>query len=507
MLRKKQLKISLNLFLVAVAGAALLHIACTESGGKGASADAAQPATTSSPPVSPHAPIMPQTFADLAEHASPAVVNISTTRVIKGKKIFRFFGPGPSPFGENDDFFEYFKKFFNIPDIDEKNVPETKQHALGSGFILSADGYIATNNHVVDRATDIKVILKDESEYEAKIIGKDPKTDLALIKIKAKRKLPFLKLGSSEKLRVGEWVVAIGNPFGLGHTVTAGIVSAKGRSLGMSSYDNFIQTDASINPGNSGGPLLNLKGEVVGINTAIIARASGIGFAVASDTAKVIFPQLKKSGKVTRGWLGVYIQKITPELAKGLKLKDRKGALVAKVIKDGPAAKAGLKTGDIIIEFDGKKIKSYDQVPNIVAATPVGKKVKVVVRRNGKIKTFKVKIGELPDDEKLVAEAGGDKSEEQGKLGLTLQNLNDELRRSFGLSDDTTGVVVTDVDPQSSAAEKGIRPGDVILEVDRKPVKSTKDVKRILKNFKKGDTIVLLVKKREGTIFIPVEVQ
>src|SRR5919197_206208 len=309
-------------------------------------------------------------FADLAEQLKPAVVNISTTQVVKGQRRMAPRTPFPSPFGERDPFEEFFERFFG----GEGPQREMRRRSLGSGFIITKDGYIVTNNHVVENASDIKVSLSDKEEFDAKVIGRDPKTDLALIKIEAKKDLPTAPLGDSSKLRVGEWVIAIGNPFGLGHTVTAGIVSAKGRIIGAGPYDDFIQTDAPINPGNSGGPLFNMQGEMVGINTAIVSSGQGIGFAIPINIAKPLIPQLEKTGKVTRGYLGVSIQSIAPDLAKALKLEDRQGALVAEVVPGGPAARAGIQQGDVIVAFNGKAVKDAHDLPAMAAETPVGQK-------------------------------------------------------------------------------------------------------------------------------------
>lgn len=334
-------------------------------------------------------PIMvPGNFAEIAENARPSVVNIQTVKVMKGNgRVFRhFFGnpfAGPNPFEE----------FFG--DQGGNGMQDFRQKSLGSGFLIDKDGYIVTNNHVIDGANEIKVKLADGNEYDAAIIGKDPKTDLALIKIKGVSGLTPISLGNSDELKVGNWVVAIGSPFGLEQTVTAGIVSAKGRIIGSGPYDNFIQTDASINPGNSGGPLINMQGEVIGINTAIIASGQGIGFAIPIETAKTVIAQLKGNGKVTRGWLGISIQEITPQIAHSFGLKEKKGALVADVAKDGPADKAGIARGDVIIEFDGRKISQSHELPKLVAGCAIGKAVEIKLVRDGKLETRKIKIAKM----------------------------------------------------------------------------------------------------------------
>jgi serine protease Do len=436
----------------------------------------------------------PSSFSDLAKKASPSVVNISAVKVVKAgtRQV-------PMPFGPNDPFKDFFDRFFK--DMVPKDF---KQQALGSGFIIDKDGYILTNNHVVEKSDEIKVKLSDGKEFVAKIVGRDPKTDLALIKIDAERPLTPLPMGDSEKLEVGDWVVAIGNPFGLGHTVTAGIVSAKYRNIGAGAYDNFIQTDASINPGNSGGPLLNTAGEAVGVNSAIYSQSGGsigIGFAIPINMAKDLLPQLKQ-GKVVRGWLGVMIQKITPELKNKLGLKEEKGALVADVTSKGPADKAGIKRGDVIISFDGKEIKEMNDLPLIVASTPVGKAVAVEVWRKDRKESLQVKIGELKEDEKVQAAA----KEEGAELGMSLQELTPELAKNLGIQE-KGGLIVVQVEEGSPAAEAGIRKGDVIVEVDQTPVKTVEEFSRKVEKYKKGDTILFLVKRQKGTLFLTLKVE
>ncbi|MDY7034325.1 MAG: DegQ family serine endoprotease [Thermodesulfobacteriota bacterium] len=428
-------------------------------------------------------------FVELAKELKPAVVNISTTKVIQ-KKRRRGFSPFESPFDERSPFRDFFDRFF------EDMIPENfKQSSLGSGFIIDKDGYILTNNHVIEGADEIKVRLSDGKEFDAEIKGRDAKTDLALIKIKSWKNLPKAKLGDSDKLEVGEWVVAIGNPFGLDHTVTAGIVSAKGRIIGAGPYDNFIQTDASINPGNSGGPLFNLNGEVIGINTAIIASGQGIGFAIPINMAKKLIPQLKEKGKVTRGWLGVVIQKITPELAESFGLKEAKGALVADVVEGGPAHEAGIRQGDVIMEVNGKDIDEMNVLPRLVANLAVGEKAKVKVIRNGAEKTVVVTIGEFPEKDVITAqEEAGD------ELGMTVQDLTPEIAKQFGYTGEK-GVLVTRVLPGTPAAEAGIKRGDLIKEINRKPVKDIQSYEAIF-NTSKDNSFLLLIRRGNSASYV-----
>ncbi|MBF0549000.1 MAG: DegQ family serine endoprotease [Deltaproteobacteria bacterium] len=376
-----------------------------------------------------------------------------------------------------------------------------KERSLGSGFIISPDGYIVTNHHVIKDADVIKIRLSDQKIYDAKIVGKDPKTDLALIKINPTEKLHVLEFGDSGILEEGDWVLAIGNPFGLAQTVTAGIVSAKERSIGIGPYDQFIQTDASINPGNSGGPLINLAGEVVGINTAIVAGGQGIGFATPSSLAKNIIAQLREKGKVVRGWLGVYVQAVTPELAEKFKLKDAKGALVASVGKDSPADKAGFKQGDVITSFDGKAVDEMNQLPIAVASTPIGKKAKVEIIRDSKPATLEVVVGELKDD------AGEESAEPSADTdyGLTLQDLTEDLAKSMHLKD-TKGVLVADVEQDGPAFEAGFKRGDVIKEVNRTQINNIEEFRSALKK-SKDNVALVLVKRGSGTIFLTMKME
>lgn len=426
-------------------------------------------------------------FVMLAKKLKPSVVNISTARTVKQRRQFQ--RPFGSPFG-NDPFQDFFDRFF-----DDMHPRGFKQRSLGSGFVIEG-GYILTNNHVVAGADEIKVKLADNREFKAEVKGIDERLDLALLKIDAKEALPTAELGDSDAIQVGEWVIAIGNPFGLAETVTAGIVSAKGRVIGSGPYDDYIQTDASINPGNSGGPLFNTHGEVIGINTAIISGGQGIGFAIPINMAKSIIPQLKEKGKVTRGWLGVSIQQVTADLAKSFGLSSENGALVSEIIPESPADKAGLMAGDIIMEFDGKKIHDTAELTKLVAATTVGKKVTLVVLRDGKEKKVAAVIGRLKDgngDEQGAAA--------QDKLGLSVRELNKELAGRFQLKE-TTGVVVTELKPDGLAQEAGIAEGDIVKEIDGIKIETLKDYEKAVASHKKGQIIRFLMKRGDSTLYV-----
>jgi len=436
----------------------------------------------------------PQSFADLAEKAKPAVVNISTTTTVRipGSPFRHFFGPDEQgPFGD------FFKRFFgnDIPDR------ELKQQSLGSGFIIDKDGYIITNNHVVEGADEIKVKLADGREFKAKVIGRDPKTDLALIKITTLFKnLPVLPLGDSDKIRVGDWVLAIGNPFGLEHTVTQGIISATGRVIGSGPYDNFLQTDAPINPGNSGGPLINLKGEVIGINSAIIASGQGIGFAIPGNMAKNVVGQLKEKGKVVRGWIGVSVQTVTPEIAQSFGLKEPKGALVGGVVNGSPAEAAGIKRGDVIIAFDGKEIKNMSDLPRLVAETQVGKTVDIKVIRNGKEMDLKITVAELTE-ERMRAQM----PVSEGSLGMRVDDITPRWAHQLRIKD-KNGVVVVGVAPNSPAEEAGIQAGDVIKEVNRKTIRNMKDYENVMEKTGKDRHVLLLIKRGGQTFYVSIKI-
>lgn len=406
---------------------------------------------------------------------------------------------GQNPFG-GTPFEDLFQEFFRS--LPQQQMRPTQ--SLGSGVIISADGFVVTNNHVVEMADVVTVKLTDESEYQAEVIGTDPKNDLALLKIDAGRTLPFAKLGDSDALRVGEWVVAIGNPFGLGGTVTAGIISARGRHIGQGPYDDFLQTDAAINPGNSGGPLFDMDGNVVGINTAIFTRSggsNGIGFAIPSNTAKTIVEQIKEYGRPIRGWLGVKIQTVTPDMADALGIEKGKGALVTQVLDASPAQRAGLKTGDLILEFNGRDIQKMVELPKFVAETPVGKTVPINIYRDGEYLVLQASIDELVEE---GAEPVLPKDPQFTEtLGMNLMDLTDTLRAKFGIDSGQKGVLAFDVAAGSPASRAGILPGDVIVRVNRATVNSAAAAKKAIAA-DKGKSVLLLMNRHGNNTFVPV---
>ncbi|HZA53449.1 MAG TPA: DegQ family serine endoprotease [Candidatus Udaeobacter sp.] len=431
----------------------------------------------------------PPSFAAIAKRTMPVVVNISTAsqRSARG--------------GSSDPIEEFFNRFFG-----ESTPKENSQRSLGSGILISKDGEILTNYHVVRNADTIKVKLADQTEYEARLVGKDDRTDLALIKVrKSGGNMPFARLGSSSQLDVGDWVMAIGNPFGLEHTVTAGIVSAKGRVIGAGPYDNFIQTDASINPGNSGGPLINALGEVIGVNSAIFSQTGGgnvgIGFAIPIDLAKKVVEQLRKNGRVIRGWLGIRAQDMSPQLALSLGIS-RAGemSLVTEVAENGPAAEAGVKNGDIIVEYNGKSVPKSHEFPSVIADTLPGQKAILKIIRDKKEQTVSVKIGELPDD----SDTGQPMEARDAEMGLRVQRITAEAARRLGLSS-TKGVLVVEVLPGSPAAQVGLEPADVIREVNQRPVNNVKDFERAMRQGRRGDRILLLVHRGDNPVFFAVK--
>ena len=433
---------------------------------------------------------LPGSFAVLANKLSPTVVNVKVTKFVKtgfeGQQV---------PEGPFKDFFEHF--FQQMPQAPMGR----KAQGVGSGVIISNDGYILTNNHVVEDAKMVTVTFSNQKEYKAKVVGRDPKTDLAVLKIEGGDSLPAAALGDSDNLQVGDWVMAIGNPFGLSNTVTTGIVSAKGRVIGAGPYDDFIQTDASINPGNSGGPLFNMNGQVVGINTAIIPQGQGIGFAIPVNTAKPLIPQLVSKGEVTRGYLGVNIQSITPELAKAMNLNEPKGALVAGVMKNSAAEKGGIQRGDIITSFDGKAVKDSHELPAMVAATPVDKEVNLTVLRQGKEQKISIKLAKLPSDQ---ASLDNPANPTDVKWGLQIGELNQNTENRYGLKAEQ-GVVVVGVEPGSPAQEAGIKKGDVIVEVNRQAVTSVDDVQKTIKEDKDQDNLLLLVQRDRNMFYVPLQ--
>lgn len=431
---------------------------------------------------------IPENFTDLAKIASPAVVNIRTVKTIKGGgRVYRHFFN--SPFGKQDHFNDFFDQFFG-----NESQRNFKQRSLGSGFIINKEGFIITNNHVIEDADKIKVKLKNGKEFDAEIVGRDPNTDIGLIRIKSKNNLPVLKLGDSDALKVGQWVVAIGSPFGLEHTVTAGIVSAKGRIIGSGPYDDFIQTDASINPGNSGGPLINMKGEAIGINTAIIASGQGIGFAIPINSAKRIVDQLKSSGEVTRGWLGVGIQDLSEELSEYYGIKEGKGVLVTEVFPGDPADEAGIKPKDIVLSINGKKFENTRELSKLIADTSVGDTVKIKVLRNGIEKKIGVKIVKREDNR--IASLTPSKGNEH-ELGIRVSELTSEIVRRFNIVE-TGGVIVTDVEAEGQGAKAGVRIGDIIKEINHQPIETVKNYKNEINKFKKGDSIQMFIKRING---------
>jgi serine protease Do len=436
-------------------------------------------------------------FTELAERQGPSVVNISTTQLVRRER-----SPHAMPnLPENDPFWDFFRRFMPPEGRGEGPREEAKRGA-GSGFIVSADGYILTNAHVVEEAEDLTVQMTDKREFPAKVIGADERTDIALIKIEAAN-LPYVKIGNPDLLRVGEWVVAIGSPFGFENSVTAGIVSAKGRSLPQENYVPFIQTDVAVNPGNSGGPLFNMRGEVVGVNSQIISRSGGymgLSFAIPIDVALEVADQLKKQGKVSRGRLGVIIQEVTADLAKSFGLSKPTGALVSDVERDGPADKGGLEVSDIILKFDGRTVMNSIDLPRMVGATRAGSRVPVEVWRKGKIKVLQVTVGELPDDT-AARETPFESAKRADKAGFVLSNIPAGKLKTLDIDH---GVQVEDV--EGPAARAGIRSGDIILAVNNEPVKSVDHFSEILSNAKRGQTIALLIKRGRGSHYIPLTV-
>lgn len=444
----------------------------------------------------------PADFTELAENAGPAVVNIRTEKTVEGQdQMFRhFFGPrgrdgqNPRSPGGQHPFDEFFDRFFG-----QQDPREFKQRSLGSGFIMDSSGHIVTNNHVIENADEIQVKLKSGREYDAEIIGTDPNTDLALIKIETDDELPVLELGDSDAMQIGQWVLAIGNPFGLDHTVTAGIISAKGRAIGAGPYDNFIQTDASINPGNSGGPLLNMEGEVIGINTAIVAGGTGIGFAIPSGMASDIISQLKKSGEVTRGWLGVGIQELDDDLKEYYDTDT--GVLVSQVFEGDPADEAGIESNDIIVSVNGSKVDSPRELSRTIAEIRPGEKAEIKFIRDGETRTAEVTLSKR-DEEEMAKRDRQPEEPETGGLGITVSDITRDIARQLELND-TSGAVVTEVETGSKAAQAGFRQGDIVKEVNHNPVKSAEEFQQYVAGADEGDTLQFyVIRPRQGIIII-----
>ena len=495
---------------------------------------AAAPLLTAQPAAARSAP---ESFADLAAQLLPSVVNISSTQSAQARadRSGPNSGPGAGPevpqFPPGSPFEQFFKDFM------ERNRPgpggrerrgeggppggggNGRAVSLGSGFIIDAAGFIVTNNHVIDGADEISVTLTDSTVLKATLVGKDERTDLAVLKVTSDKPLKAVPFGDSDGSRVGDWVVAIGNPFGLGGSVTAGIVSARGRDIRQGPYDDFIQTDASINRGNSGGPLFNMNGEVVGINTAIYSPTGGsvgIGFSVPSNLARTVVAQLRDYGRARRGWLGVSIQQVTPEIAESVGLSGTSGALVGRVNEGGPAEKANIRGGDIVLRFNGQDVREMRTLPRIVAETEIGKQVPVVVWRDGKEVTVQASVGELPEDVQQASTgsrpdrpAAPSRAAEISGLGLRLSPLTDELRSRYSLGQDQKGVVVTEVVPDGTAAGRGLKPGDVIVEVQQEAVATPGDVQERVERFRKQNrrTVLMLIQSGEGLRWVPVPLQ
>jgi serine protease Do len=465
-----------------------------------------------------HARPAPDSFADLAARLLPGVVNISSSQTVQARSD-RPGGQGPEipSFPPGSPFEQFFKDFMerNRRGGNQPQAPARRMQSLGSGFIIDPAGIVITNNHVIDGADEITVRLQDGTELKATLVGKDDRADIAVLKVNSDKPLPFVPFGDSDHSRVGDWVLAIGNPFGLGGSVTAGIVSARGRDIGQGPYDDFLQTDAAINRGNSGGPLFNMDGEVIGINTAIYSPSGGsigIGFSIPSNLAKNVVEQLRDFGRARRGWLGVRIQQVSPEIAESFGLKDASGALVAGVEENGPAAKAQLRNGDIILKFNGQDVKEMKNLPRIVAETSIGKAVPVVIWRDGKEQTITATVGELPDDPKKAAavttpdKPAPAKTVELAGLGLKLGAITSETRDKFQIGKDQKGVVITEVTPGTPAADKGLKAGDVIVEVQQEEVSSPSDVQDRVERVRKTarQTVLMLIQTSDGLRYVPL---
>jgi serine protease Do len=482
----------------------------------------AMPLAVGAPAEPAFARTAPDSFADLAAKLLPAVVNISSTQAMQA----RAGGPGAGPeiplFPPGSPFEQFFKDFLNRNKPggqggqgghgDNQPAPDRRMQSLGSGFIIDPSGLVVTNNHVIDGADEITVTLQDNTSLKAKVLGRDETGDIALLQVKPDKPLPAVQFGDSDAERVGDWVLAIGNPFGLGGTVTAGIVSARGRDIRQGPYDDFIQTDAAINRGNSGGPLFNMDGQVIGMNTAIYSPSGGsigIGFSIPANMVKAVVAQLKDFGHPRRGWLGVRIQQVTPDIAESLGLKDSTGAMVAGVNDGGPADKAKIRNGDIILKFNNQDVKEMRTLPRIVADSEVGQSVPVVLWRDGKEMTVQATLAEKPDDVQVAAATPGDKGEkptEISSLGLKLAPITQDMKDKFSLGTDQKGVVITDVAPNSSAAERGLKAGDVIVEVQQGEVSSPSEVQQKVDTVKKENrkSVLMLIQRQDGLQWVPL---
>jgi serine protease Do len=460
----------------------------------------------------------PDSFADLAQKLLPAVVNVATTQTVTAQNDRPGVGPEMPLFPPGSPFEQFFHDFMDRarPHRDG-NAPPRKMQSLGSGFIIDPKGIVVTNNHVIEGADEITVSLQDGTQLKATVIGKDPKVDVAVLKVNADKPLPAVKFGDSDASRVGDWVLAIGNPFGLGGTVTAGIVSARGRDIQQGPYDDFIQTDAAINRGNSGGPLFNMNGEVIGVNTAIYSPSGGsigIGFSIPSKEAQPVVEQIINYGHPRRGWLGVKIQQVTPDIAESLGLKEPTGAMIASVDPDGPAAKAKLRNGDVILQFNGHDIKEMRTLPRMVAESDIDKQVPVTIWRDGHEQTLQVTLGELPDDQQPQQQAsleqgGASKSLQLSGLGLQLAPISQDTRDKYQLQPDQKGVVITDVAPDTPASDRGLKPGDVIVEVQQEDVNTPADVQERVDRVRKSgkSSVLLLVQSSDGLRWVPLSLK
>lgn len=455
---------------------------------------------------------VPQSFADLAEKAKPAVVSVAVERK-RGPNERRFAPHFQNPFPEGSPYREFFRRFFDDPDRGGPSAPQRRFRTVGSGFVIDPSGFIVTNHHVVDRASRVEVIFDGGKRLDARVVGGDPKTDLALLKVEAGKPLPHAAWGDSDKIRIGDWIMAVGNPFGLNSTVTAGIVSARGRSLGSTALVDFLQVDAPINKGNSGGPTFDMAGKVVGVNTAIYSPTGGsvgLGFAIPSNTAREVIEKLRNSGKVSRGWLGVQIQNVSDDIAKAVGLDEPRGALVSAVMPESPAARAGVKTGDVIVDWAGKKVEDIRDLVRKVAFTEAGRTVPVVVWRDGKSKSLSVLVAESGAQKASAAVTSEPENAEpadRAELGLSVARADDDLRRRFGLSRGAEGLVVLEVRPDSPAAAKNLRPGDLVTHVNGDKVATPDAMKRRVAQARRDgrEAVLLRILRRDRMMYVAVK--